>query len=104
MPCDSIQTSSIQFKAENTPLLVQALSSLGPYKATYRGGRLVSAVLNGVQISFEDGRIIVPRGTEPLIDQIKQAYSRQIVMAAANRFGFQLKQTGKNRFIALRRK
>lgn len=104
MPCDTVQTSSIEFKGENTPLLVQALGSLGSYKATYRGGRLVSAALDGIRIFFEDGRIIVPRGSEGLIDRIKQAYSRQIVIAAAKRFGFQLKRTGENRFLALRRR
>lgn len=104
MPCDSIQTSSVRFNAESIPFLVQALRSLGSTKQVFKSGRLATAYLNRIEISFGDGIITVPRGSGGLIDHIKQAYSRQIVMAAAKRYGFQLKQTGKNRFLALRRK
>lgn len=103
MPCDTIQTSSILFNAENLPFLCQALWNLGSSKQVFKYGSLVTAFINGIQISFKDSRIIFPRGSETLIDQIKQAHSKLIVISAAGCHGFQIKQAGKNRFLALRR-
>jgi hypothetical protein len=104
MPCDTIQTTNVSFTLENTnlDLLEKALVGLGFNVTKQSNGRLVfygrERNENG---SFKDGKFQVNYSayrTEFDINQVKRAYSQQVVQNTAQRYGWKLKSTAENKY------
>lgn len=77
MPCNSIQTATVELGKVNADLLRIALEGLGISYYQYQNGVLTI-----------QGRTI-PRDLEA---KVKQAYSKQVVLTQAKKFGWQLKE------------
>lgn len=107
MPCDTIQTTSIDFGKADTPLLAKALGKLGWTVANVNKNGLTARNQKGESLSFRDGTFEVQGAsyTAPKFDQaeVRREYSRQVVGYAAQRFGWSLKQTADNKFTATRK-
>jgi hypothetical protein len=84
MPCDTIQTTTVNLGKVNGDLLAKAMQSIGCPYFTYDGERVRVA------------------GKDVTQNEIKVAYSRQVVMSQAQRFGWQFKQTGPNKFEVIK--
>lgn len=89
MPCDQVRLTNVEFEAKNMELLEKAVEAMG--------GRIVSsgAVIEGYlpaagSFSISRGKMTVRAGRERVVDQLKVAYSEEIVKKAASRFGWAL--------------
>jgi hypothetical protein len=90
MPCDTIQTSSLELKNPNIKLLMDALTKLGLNpRHNAQTGHI--DFRNG---SFQNGEITVrgAYGTEELAKTIKIEYSKSIVNFAAKQFGWSVRE------------
>ena len=92
MPCYTIQTLSVEFKAKHTDLLIEAAKSLG-----------MKVEARGDTISIDYGTIVVNLVTQQAkysnqsdLNQLKVAYSTKAVEKVAQKRKWLLKQTGKN--------
>lgn len=77
MPCNTIQTATVELGKVNTDLLRIALEGIGISNYQFQNGVLTI-----------QGRTL-PRDLEM---KVKQSYSRQVVMTQAKKFGWQLKE------------
>jgi hypothetical protein len=92
MPCDTIQTSELELKNPNIKLLMDALSQLGlnpqhdtqSGRISFRGGYWHNGTLTTASYGVE-------------AQDIKVAYSRQIVGYAAKQFGWKLQEAATTR-------
>jgi hypothetical protein len=105
MPCYSRVSSSVEFgDGTDAGLLAKALQSLG-----YIVGRAGPALrFSGLGRSglYQNGQLTVNGSSELTTDQvneIKRAYSAEVVKSAAQRFGWQAKQQSPTQFQVTRR-
>lgn len=97
VPCDSIITTSVDIGKVDLPLLDKAAKALG--WAVLGVGNYVNA--EGRTVTVRDGKLIVrsvagQSDVSASRNTLMQAYSRQVVGAAARKFGWSVKQTGQN--------
>lgn len=106
MPCYSIDETGIKVSANTDPkLLAKALRELD-YTVTETGRTLrFSHARAGRSGTFENGELTVKTSMGAAVDQseIRRAYSAQVVMMAAKRFGWQVKQESPTKFQVIRR-
>jgi hypothetical protein len=96
MPCDTIQTMTVQLNLADMDLLFAALLELSKRQTGFTFG---TPQRDGTRIDFgwnqsfnkATGEIRVRDAKQVAL--IKQAYSAQIVKAQAKRYGWQLKET-----------
>ena len=109
MPCDTIQTTTVDFGKADRGLLAKALKELG-WTVSERGkDGLTAHNSKGESLDFSRGTFTVT-GTSyvaPAFDEkeVRRAYSRQVVNYAAQRFGWSLKQNpaNQNKFVATKK-
>jgi len=90
MPCNTIQQSKVEFLAASTDLdlLAEALRSKGfGVSKTFTGLVYDNGYFRGFYNAGK-GRIELPASMT--VDEIKQAYSRQVIESQARKFGWQL--------------
>lgn len=100
MPCFTISKTQIEFgKDTNADHMLAALNALK-----------LNALKSGNTIHFLNGRyqtngrlILDGDNAEERAAEIKRAYMTQATMATAAKFGFQIKMTGANKFVAVKR-
>ena len=108
MPCDQIRTSEIDItmKPENKPYLLAALRGIG-MTVVENGETVTFSNRNGVRGSFENGKMVLTGSRYAVegfsIDALKRGYSGQIVMAASQKIGWNVKQTGEGKFQVAKR-
>lgn len=100
-PCDSITYNTLELKAADRELLIAALKELGFEVADH--GRVLNASRGGLSVAIRDGQVRVQAGYEQVVRDIRAGYSRQVVRSASRKFGWALKQTQQNKFVAQRR-
>ena len=108
MPCDSRITSSVEWTGNtDVKLLAEAMKSLG-----YIVGAVGTALRfhnpeTGVVGTYDGRKSLMTMNTtrDQVVDmnELKRAYSAQVVKAAAKRFGWQVKQTGEQTYEVNRR-
>lgn len=109
MPCDSIQTNSVDLQITQPDVLKAALEA---------EGITVQAVANGLQwfdettrrwVTFSAGTLTyqTTAGDQldeaELVNRIKRTYSAQVVRTVAARMGWKTQQVAANTFTATRR-
>jgi hypothetical protein len=89
MPYYQVRTMSVEFKAENRDLLDAALKALGWKVYEQFSGQLI--VGNGeIKINLKTGMAEVQVGSQAKLNELKRAYSRQSINAAAKKAGWQV--------------
>ena len=83
MPCNTIQTSTVDIGKLDPVLANAALAKLG-VDGTYSNGKLIT------------------RGSVD-VAEFKQAYSAQVVTSQAKKFGWNLKEVAPNKFEVMKR-
>jgi hypothetical protein len=92
MPCDTIQSSELELTNPNITLLMQALKELG-LNPRLDSSRNAIYFRNG---NWQDGTLTVTGNAysnTTSAEEIKVAYSRQIVGYAAKQFGWKLEES-----------
>lgn len=121
MPCWTVQTSTLNLTNADPDLLEAALVKLG-FTNIHRNDAYaenVGAVLTADRFSdsvsvkvTRDGRVQATLSgsaraagvsIEKLGSEVSRAYSREVVVSTAKRFGWTLKQTGEDEFQVMRR-
>lgn len=91
MPCWTIQRNTLDLKVANIDLLEKAIKGL-PNFNVHRVGDVLYIYKNGYQQGvIADGKITVNQGFEAMVDDIKQAYGREAVKLAAQKYNFTLR-------------
>lgn len=115
MPCWTVAKSEVKLQGLNPEFLRAALTALGfsinTAEYSQRRGYSFSAdrFSDGVSVVIAlDGTVSVnasERATDltKLGNEVKRAYSVQVVQAASKRFGWSLKQTSENKYAVQRR-
>lgn len=95
MPCNTIQRStiSLELRADNQTFLIEALKSLG-YRVDATQDRVrFSHSRRDVSGSFINGKLQIDGERSAVerfdVNEVKRAYSHQVVQATAKRFGWQ---------------
>jgi hypothetical protein len=92
MPCDQIVLCQVNIDAPNKGLLCRAIMSLGYEVNMMASGEVVfwhKDVPNQI-MRINAGTASVPRGLEEVIDDVKRAYSKEVLKEASSKFGFRL--------------
>ena len=101
MPCDQIILNKVEIKAADAELLSRTLQSL------IEQGVLRSVLARQprlwAELIIKQGFVNLPAGQEYLADKIKQEYSRQVVQAAARKFGWRVQQKAQQKLVVTRR-
>ena len=103
MPCDQIILNKVEIKAANLTLLTAAIESL---VAKVELRLVLLRVFSERELAeqiIKQGFIRLPAGQEYLADKIKQEYSRQVVQAAARKFGWRVQQKAQQKLVVTRR-
>lgn len=103
MPCNQIRRTSVTLVNADPNMLLDALEGLGYYFAkAHRKVEMTDQEARVALGSVYDGQTLRLTGsiTE---NQVKQAYSKQVVREVANRYGWRVKETGSNKYTATRR-
>lgn len=103
MPCYSIQLNKVDLNLADREILSDALEALGAVNIKVVG-KDVYFTLGGRSYQIANGKLV---GYDDKIgkvaDAIKQSYSRTAIQRASNKFGFQLKTVGENKFVAVKK-
>ena len=100
MPCYQVNTMSVEFRAENRPLLDAALRELekSGFRTRSSDTEFVISTPAGdrIEIDLAQGEARVWNDATPALNQIKREYSRQALQLAARQKGWILRQDTKN--------
>ena len=110
MPCNTVQRSTVRFSLKtDRNLLVAALEQMGERPVLqgdiirFRSGsydcRMGEMV---IEITATYGQDVEKLKGEKM-NEVKRAYSAQVVQSQARRFGWTLKETGKYQYQVLKR-
>lgn len=102
MPCDTIATSTVEFKSENSDFLKRALEALG-YSVSEANGAIHGRKSYFESVIFENGSLTIRSNSGIDANAIKRAYSREVVTFASKKFGWQLKENSENKFAVQKR-
>lgn len=104
MPCDTIRTTQIDMGKLDAPTLTTALNRMGLGATNHQG--LVS--FSGGTYNVATGQLDARsnrRGfnADSLKNNIRKAYSGEVIRSQAKRFGWQVKELGNNKFEVVKR-
>mgnify|MGYP001174063790 CR=1 FL=1 len=105
MPCDTIQTNTVEVGTMHAGLLAQACKRAGfEHEVMYPGRVLVT--VNGLRVAIENGKVWAvgkaANRAESIAAAIKRAYSGEVVRYAAARNGWRVRETGANSFQVIK--
>ena len=102
MPCYEIQTLSVKFQANNDGLLEKAAKGLG-YSWRLDAG-YVTLTKPGASLSIDlaGERVSVRQDQQPLVNELKRAYSQEALRMAGRLGGWQVKMQSQQKGQLLR--
>ena len=103
MPCYTDREVTVELNVADPNLLTAGLKAAGfTVQTTPRGFYVTNS--KGQQAHVRDGKITTTGSAQSIINEIKRAYSGEVVRTAAKRFGWTLNKTSQtNTVIAGRR-
>jgi hypothetical protein len=108
MPCNTVQRTTVAFKAENIDTLSKALASLGLSVREAEKGVLVFYGYVGGSGAYQQGRYLAAEGKLDVqqgfdVNALKRSYSAVVVEQAAKRFGWNVQKKDATHYAAQRR-
>lgn len=101
MPCYAAYNISVELTGMHPEILKLALEALG-YEVTQTAAGL-RFNHKGLEVRIENGRIILDRSQMALANEIKRAYSREVIQIASRQYGLELQPLSENKVIAKKR-
>ena len=104
MPCWTVTESAVDLDGANATLLQRALQSLGYSNLKlHTQGFSMDRFSDRSSVVMRGGRVTVGSGNQganlaALASEVKRQYSTNVVLAAAQRYGFRVRQRGENSF------
>ena len=105
MPCDQVRTTTLALGKVDAGMMKAALQALGFTRIELHAERL--SFSHGTRscagrLDLRTGRLTMT-GNQPLAEnEVRRAYSTEVVRATARRFGWTLTQTAAGQFEAVR--
>ena len=103
MPCDQVILNKVEITTANLTLLYNALAELISRGELSLRNLQAADVVSAADRIIREGQVSVRPGQEYLADKIKQEYSRQVVQAAARKFGWRVQQKAQQKLVVTRR-
>lgn len=115
MPCWTVAKSEVKLSGLNPEFLKHALTALGfrvndaEYSKRFNASLTADRFSDGTSVVVAlDGTVTVNASGRAgdltaLANEVKRAYSVQVVQAASRKFGWNLKQQSENKFAVSRR-
>jgi len=97
MPCHTRQYASVDLGKLDPDLLMKALTEMG--LKPVRNGDIIGFGLKEYY-NISTGKLML--GLRYSVNEIKRAYSAEIVKTQAKRFGWQIKKTAENKYVAIK--
>lgn len=98
MPCDSIRETQIDLGKINPEILTAALNRLG------LNARIQNGIIRFTGGTFYEGRLTsTSLNAEEQAKEIRRAYSGEVIRTQARKYGWQVKETGKNQLEVIKR-
>ncbi|MEN3329074.1 MAG: hypothetical protein V7638_3881 [Acidobacteriota bacterium] len=109
MPCYTERAvdvkQTVAFKAENAEILVSGLVKEGfSANATKDGVISVSKDSRRAEINLTNGTMVVRESDASIVNEIKRAYSFEVVKQSASRFGWKLTATNDANVMTAKRR
>ncbi len=103
MPCYTQREVTVELNVADVNLLTAGLKAAGfTVQTTPRGFYVTNS--KGQQAHIRDGKITTQQTSNDIINEVKRAYSGEVVRTAAKRFGWTLSKTNEqNTVVAGRR-
>lgn len=101
MPCYTMQTMSVEFKAESRELLIKALKSLG---WGFNEAAHSLYLDNGIVLNLHTGRATIASYQQSKLNELKRAYSYQALQRVAQKGRWTILQTDKVKMKGMLRK
>jgi len=100
MPCDTLRTTTVDLGKVDPTILTDALNRMGLNAQLSPNGYIR---FDGGSYHRITGELTLSgSNTAARTSEIKQGYSAQVVRSQAKRFGWQVKETGKNQFQVIK--
>ena len=103
MPCDTIQTSTVELNVANVDILQAGLEADGHTVQRLSQHAIRWSYGYGETYTYDakKRKLTAPQGAD--LNAIRRSYSRQVVRKSADRFGWILEQQSQTSFTAKRR-
>jgi hypothetical protein len=93
MPCYEVRTMNVEFKVENRRLLDDAIRASG-LQVTDKGDRTITFEWGEIVLDLKAGTAVVADGSQGRLNELKRAYSKECVKAAAKKMWWGVKLQG----------
>jgi hypothetical protein len=103
MPCWEIRTMTVEFKAKNKTILLEALKNLNLFAQEDRTGDLIFVESSDVIIDLKNQKVECRKSAFSLVNKIKVEYSKIAIFKAAKLRKWAVRmQQDKNKFQLVR--
>ena len=99
MPCDSVNTVSLDFQAGELSLLQKAATTLGLSVRSLGDRRIVLDSNGNLVAAIDQGKATCSQANVALVNKLRVQYSREIVGHAALKLGWQKVAKTENKLI-----
>lgn len=99
MPCYEVRTVSVEFKADNRQLLDAAIKAIGLEAYWHTKDRVDIGLGNNIRLDLESGKALIQDGYQGKLNELKRAYSKECVKAAAKKASWNVKWSGKEAVV-----
>jgi hypothetical protein len=96
MPCYQVNKVSVSFTAAHADLLEKAMQSLG-WQYDWNVAKTFYRLNNGIELNLTTGQASVNQGQQPLLNELKRAYSHQAIKMAADLRGWKVNNLTANK-------
>lgn len=94
MPCYEVRTMSVEFKAENRQLLDAAIRNSNILMVTRKDQGIIEFAYGKIVLNTSTGVAQVQDGYQEKLNELKRAYSKECIKAAAKKMQWAAKMQG----------
>lgn len=99
MPCYEVRTVSVEFKADNRQLLDAAIKATG-MMIWQHDTDVINLEYGSVILDLTTGTAKIQDGYQDKLNELKRAYSKECVKAAAKKAAWNVKWSGKEAVVS----
>src|ERR1039458_423510 len=103
MPCDTIILNRVDLNLADCGILLAALGRMSGVTSVREFAGQVTFDRGYQTYVIREGKLVGPGEVGPLADEIKRAYSKEVVDRTAKKFGWQVRQKAPNKFEVIKR-
>lgn len=100
MPCYSVIRNQVKIQAADRNILKRGIERMGwtTVALDQDTGTMTVRAKNGTLITITQDQATVQQGNESLVDQMKRAYSKEVLLVAAEKYDWTVTEVGENQY------